>query len=228
MVKDLTAMQLRLLFVYHNVLKSPDAFILKKMANEYRDRFEGFIDFAPIDLNSPQALLLLVLSRTVKNPIEWLATEKFDYDKIYDQLVKGFPNAYRDSERLRMYESVYNLSRSYCVEKIFIWNEVDDVRQRFDLDELLHNDKVEYVVNKDLYQALKDIGDINFVYDWDIDRLYRIMNSKEFDNTFFGIAGYPFNFDKDKPYALKYNMSEKPNIAYYYVHNINETNKYFG
>jgi hypothetical protein len=224
----LTPSTANILFVYDNVLKSPDAFILKKVATEYRDRFEGFIDFSLIDTNTPESLLLHLVRRNEKNPLKWLATQEFDYDKLYNQLHQGFSNMYRDAERLRLYNRLYSLAASYCIEHIYIWNPEYDVRQQFDLDDILHENKVEYVVNPDLGQTILDIGEVNIVYDWDAERVWELVRTDKYDDTFFGIAGYPFNFEKDEPDYLIHRLWERSNIAFYPILNINETNKYCG
>jgi hypothetical protein len=203
-----------LLFVYDNVIKTPDAVILKLAAGKYAKRLEDFMHLELPESTTFDTLTQRLVKRTVKNPIEWLAKKEFDYDKTYNQLKAKSIRLYEDSIYLNSFNSIRIFLKSYCIGKIYIWNDTNDMRQLYDISGLLElkDDKVQYVVSPTLRQAIDSIGNVNVVYDWDIDRVNEIVSTGLYDNILFAVANYPFNFEIDNMNKFKYNLSETENV----------------
>lgn len=212
MYKKLQVETANVVFVYDNVLKSPDPFIIKSIKTKYRENFEDFLDFSLIDtMANDDALSFATLHRKIKNPLEWLAKKEFDYEKFYTKMKKKFKQLYIESPELYQYKTLKTYSRSYCIDKIYIWNPYYDVRQHADLQDILEsNNNIQYVVSENFVDCLDDIGDVNLVYDWDIDRVKTIIDGGNHNHIYFGVAAYPFNLENDE---LKYELSKHDNVG---------------
>ena len=204
-----------LLFVYDNVIKTPDAFILKLASSKYANKLEEFMYLDMPKTTTLETLTDRLIHRAVKNPIEWLAKKEFDYDKIYNQLKEKSVRVYEDSIYLRAFDTIRIFVKSYCIGRIYIWNPSVDKRQLYDLSGLLDgsNDKVQYVAGSNLRQVIDNIGNLNVVYDWDAERIRDIVSTGVYDGILFAVGNYPFNFEPDNPKKLKYGLDEYDNVS---------------
>lgn len=200
------------LFVYDNVLKSPDPFIVNAVKTKYRKDFQDFLDFTLVDtIEDMDALSYAVLSRTVKNPLEWIAKKPFDYDKFCTRLKKKSKSLYFEAMELYQYRTLQVFSRSYCINNIYIWNPYYDIRQHADLQDIIsENQNIQYCVSENLVSCLDEIGDINLVYDWDIDRVKKILDEGNHNHIFFAVAAYPYNLENGN---LKYDLDKHDNVG---------------
>lgn len=211
-----------ILIVYDNVLKSPDPFILKSIRTKYREEFKDFLDIGFLDsLMDDDALFYITMCRNKKNPLEWLAKKPFDYEKFYEKMKKKNVNLYNNSRPLIQYRAFQNFSKAYCIDKVYVWNPYYDKRQHYDINEvLLEHDNVQYCVSENLIDTINEIGNLNIVYDWDIDRIGEIIKADNNPSIFFGIAAYGFNLNNG---ILKNGLSEYPNVGSFPV--IEDTTK---
>jgi hypothetical protein len=162
-------------------------------------------------MQTDDALDYATMLRTKKNPLEWLAKKPFDYDKFYDKLKKKSKKLYFEAFELYQYKTLHAFSHSYCIDKIFIWNPYYDIRQHADLQEILEeNSNVQYCVSDDIVECLDEIGDINLVYDWDIDRVKKIIDGGNHNHIFFAVGAYPFNLEDGR---LKYGLDKVENVG---------------
>jgi hypothetical protein len=76
--------------------------------------------------------------------------------------------------------------------------------------------KVQFVISPTLQQAIDSIGNVHVVYDWDIDRVAKLVDSGVNDDILFTVANYPFNFEEDR--KLKHGMHIKRNVAPFQVY----------
>ena len=218
-----------ILYVYDNVIKSPDAYILKMAGSKYASKLENFMYLDLPNSTTLETLTARLLDRTVKNPIEWLAKKSFDYDKIYNQLKTKSVRCYEDSIYLRSFDAIRAFLKSYCIGNIYIWNDNPDDRQMYDLAGLMDEakGKVQYVTSPDLRKAIDAIGNLNIVYDWDIERVRDIVSTGLYDNILFAVADYPFNFERENPTLLKYKMLDYENVRTFSVDS-NKDLPYYG
>ena len=218
--KRLSLKKADLLFVFDRVLKDPDPFIIMTIVNKYPHKFAKFIDIDLFDTLTMDALSPYIVMRQIENPLEWAAIKEFDYEKNYRYLHDRFKNMYRDSKPLHMVNAVKRFINGYCINNIYIWNEKDDERQRYDICSMFpKTDKIKYVTG-DYANTLKKLKP-NIVYDWSAKRISEVNEYEEFNNIFFGLSNYRFNFEEDGS-TLKYNLNGRANVAFFKVMDINE------
>lgn len=204
----------KVLFVYDHVLKDPDAFILSLIAKHYPTKFKEYVDIVGIRTLDQIALQKQLILRTTEDPLEWVSLKPFDFKANYEYLYKKSKNMYRDSIPLSMYEIVNRFAHSYCINHVYIWNQVEDIRQRYDLLQMLgKNANVEYVTGnyKKVLKKLKP----DVVYDYSAKRVAEVNEYEEFNHIFFGVANYQYNFDPPTTLIplLKYKLSYRKNIS---------------
>lgn len=211
-MKELKIDKANILIVYDNVLKSPDPFIMNSIRRNYRNEFKDFIDLDLLDsLGDEETLFYLTMCRNKKNPLEWLAKRPFDYDKFYNKMKKKSNRLYYDSKPLYQYKAFKSFARTYLIDKIYIWNSYYDKRQHYDINEVLKkNSNVQYCTSENLIDAIDRIGDLNIVYDWDLDRIAPIIKEDNHPEIFFGIAGFGFNKKEGK---LKEGLDQFANVG---------------
>ena len=202
-----------ILFVYENVIKNPDAFILKKIVKDFRSKFEEYMDTNIISTLDITPLTLILIDRNDKNVLRWVSKKEFDYESNYNFLHKQFLNMYNESIMLDGGKILLRFIHSFCIGNIYIWNPVDDKRQRYDIVKNFGGPNVMYITG-DLGACI-DKYKPKLVYDWDADRIYDLVRTNEHKDTLFGIANYGFNFEKDNPYLLKNELFMYPNVTYY-------------
>lgn len=227
---ELSVQSANVLFVYDNVIKTPEAYMLKLAATKYRDKLDEFMHLELPLTSSIPVITQRMVRRTKKNPIEWLAKKEFDYDKLYEELKAKSIKLYEDSVDLKSAGTLKIFTNSYCIGKIYIWNNVYDKRQMYDISGVLDkgHGKVEYVVSPTLQQAIDTIGNLHVVYDWDIDRVYEMVSTGLNEDILFAVANYPFNFNLDNPNVFKYDMANHKNVAPFVVYHDNEEANYYG
>lgn len=202
------------LIVYDNVLKNPDPYILRRLVTTYRDKFKRYIDVETIETISDELLLSLVVNRAKKNVLEQVAITEFDYELNYNILHEKFLDMYQNSIPLQMYQTLINFYKSYCIDHIYVYNPTYDKRQHFDIETVFKDMRnLQYVVG-DMEDVINQIGDINVLYDWDVDRVNDLVSTGLHDDIFFGVAQYPFNFEKDKLH-LKHSLWKMDNVSYF-------------
>lgn len=216
-----------IMFAYNNVLKCPDAYILDRLCKVYHNKYESYINFSNLDTLSPDAMMPFIASRPKKNLLEWLAIKEFNYEKNYDMLFHKWIDMYERSAELNMYKIAKKFVRSYCINNIYIYNPEYDKRQHFDIiNHFSKNQKVQYCTGE-IQDVIDKIGNLNVFYDWDIDRVKKLVDSGVNEDTLIAIATYGFNLD-DNGLDLKYNLSRSSQIATFTPYTYNENSKYFG
>ncbi len=217
---------IRTMFVYDRVLKDPDAFLMKKLASEYTDQFKEYIDTNQLNTLSLEYLTAALIDRDVKNPLEWLAKKPFDYEGNYKFLKDQFKNMYYASIPLYGWTILDRFTRSFASGDIFIWNETDDVRQKYDIVSNFDNPGIKYITG-DYFECINQIHP-NLIYDWDADRVHMLLKDELHEDIFVGVANYEFNFSKEDRVMLKHNLSYRKNIAYYTLYHSGESATFKG
>ena len=77
------------------------------------------------------------------------------------------------------------------IDQIYVWNPYYDKRQHFDINEILKDrSNVQYCVSENLVDTIDRIGDLNIVYDWDLDRIAPIIKSGVISHTNLSTASF--------------------------------------
>lgn len=213
--------KINMLITYDRIIKDPDLFILQVITSKYYDKFKDYIDMDSLLSLDPNALELLLYNRPQVNILEWVSIKEFDYDKNYKFLYNAFKTMYAESKELKIVKNIKNFLMSYYIDRIFVYNEKDDIRQRYDLSLIFGDSRIEYIVGP-MYDILKKFK-IHMVYDWNAKRVSDLVDTEEFNHIFFAIASYGFNFeeieekDKNKIYLpkLKYDLYDRDNVAFF-------------
>ena len=212
---------------YDYIIKNPDIFILRMIAKNFREKFKDYLNMPILTTLEKDAMYPIVVNRTEQNLLKWASIKEFDYDSNYDYLYNKFKNMYFASDMLQMAYAVKSFNVSYCIDKIYLYNEVYDKRQHFDIQNMYGFNKVQYVVG-DFKKVIDKIGDVNIVYDHDAKRVSDVINTGEYDGIMFGVAAYGYNFEPGKPYHLKYDLLEHDNVSSFPVFEITKKSLYKG
>lgn len=216
------------IFSYENIIRCPDTYILKIISSnkKYKNKFKEYIDFGLLETLSPDALILTLLNRKIKNPLEFFSIKEFDYEANYNYLHDKFDDLYMKSYPLNTITVIGRLIKSYCVDKIYIYNERYDKRQHFDICKLYDNNENVIYCSGDLQEIIDNISSLSVVYDWDADRVDNLTKDGLNSEIIFVLADYGFNFVK--PPFLVNNLSERDNVSFFKVLNPTEKNLYKG
>ena len=217
---------IRAMFVYDRVLKDPDAFLLKKVASDFADQFKEYIDINKLNTVTIEYLTGALIDRDKKNPLEWLALKEFDYEENYKFLKDQFKNMYFSSLPLYGWTIVDRFTRSFASGDIYIWNEVDDVRQKYDIVSNFNNPGIKYITG-DFFEAVKEVKP-NILYDWDADRIGTLLQDELNQEIFVGIANYEFNFTRENRLLLKHNLTFRENVAFFVAYHPTKDATYKG
>ena len=174
---------------------------------------------------TPQAMLPYIIGRNKRNILEYLAIKEFDYEKNYKYLHKKFLNMYDQSYRLLPFNSIYKLLRSYCVNKIYVYNEEYDKRQHFDIvDSFGEDDRVIYCTGS-MQAVIDKIPSLKIVYDWKSERVKELTDNNKNSEIIFVLAAYGFNYDGAH---LVDNLEDRLNVSSFDVFFPTEENRYKG
>ena len=224
----LTPTHANVLFVYDGVLRSSDTFILRMLVENYYDKFSPYMDLESIRTLTVDALLPLVIARTVKNPLQWLAIKEFDYEKNYTYLREKFVNMYERSPILKHYQVIESFISSYCIGSIYIWSREYDKRIHYDIASFQQNAKKEIrYVTGDMQKVINTIGDLNIIYDCDADRVYDLLKDGNNTDVFFAVAQYGYNLEKSNQ-RLIHNLWERDNVAGFAPNTVTTESIYMG
>lgn len=220
--------QTSVLFVYENIIRCPDTYIIKKILDnpKYREKYKEYIDIEFISTLTSEALLPYIIGRDKRNILEYFAIKEFDYDRNYMYLHEKFDDLYMKSYPLKPVAIIDRLIKSYCIDKIYIYNDKYDKRQHYDVSMLYNNnDKVIYC-SGNIQNIIDNISKLSVVYDWDSNRINKLTKDGLNSEIIFVLAAYGFNFVDE--YNLVDNLSERDNVSYFQVFSLSEKNMYKG
>jgi hypothetical protein len=202
----------KILIHFDNVIKSGDLFILRTIQHTYAEKFKEFIDLDFLKGIDDDALELLLISRRIVNPLEWLKIKEFNYKKNYDYFKKKYKNMYVSSRRFPMIDDVHAFLKTYFIEQIIFCSEKYDDRIAFEIKSLYgDNKKIIYAGGK--IDAIIDKMEPETVFYPYVDDIIPI--AKKNPQIIFAIPAYGFNFDEEDKFKVKDDKLE--NIGYYSV-----------
>ena len=228
MASILNIQQTSVLFAYENIIRCPDTYILKKITTnkKYREKFKEYILVDLIETMTSDALISVIINRNKRNILEYFAIKEFDYDTNYNYLHEKFDELYLRSYPLETIATINRLINSYCIDKIYIYNEVYDKRQHQDIYMLYGDtDKVIYCTG-DLQKIINSTSRLSVVYDWKSERVDKLTKDNLNSEIIFALANYGFNFAE--PYILVDDLSDRDNISFFNVFSPSEQNLYKG
>lgn len=186
---------------YDGVIKSPVPFILKMLqTSDYEEGYSDMINYNRFKGLDDGQLLGLATRRITKNILEYLATQEFDYEASYQDLILRFPNIYEESKLLSMGNSIHITTQQSFLKHIYIYTEYYDKRVQDDISNTyndLHNityvsgdfkDVISKVPERITSYVLNDIEYINILLD---------MNKLSYTNVLLAKYGYNYKADKD-------------------------------
>lgn len=182
---------------YNEILRDHNTFLLHLIMEtpNLRKQLEPYISFERFECQSDTRIRVLILNRTKKNLLEWLAIKKFDYETNYRKLYEKFPQMFEESPPLDMYIALTSMAKEEFVKRIVIYGERKDIRTMYDIAQTFDkNKKVQYVTGPYL-DAISAVGEIDLFVDSDIDRLSAVMYMPQYYNSTFMIAQYGYNYE---------------------------------
>jgi hypothetical protein len=199
---------------YEDVIKTPYPFLLNKIDTRLREFYEPFIDvdkFKGLDMNN---LLRLCTQRNDRNVFRWLAKKDFDIDGSLKELKDRYFELYKDSELLKIGESVKLMLTQKFTKKIYIYSEVYDIRIHLDIQESFQDMKRVNYITGDFEKVLDKVEGVTSFIVSDFDYVYDIIQKEKADytNILLGNYGYNFIFNEDTN-AMEFRLDHKKLIG---------------
>jgi hypothetical protein len=214
------------LLVYDQVVKSTDTFILRMIIENYYDKFSPYMNLEPLRTCTIDAMIPLVVARTKKNPLEWLAKTEFDYASNYAHLHKRFVNMYDRAPILKHFQVMEKFCLSYCIGSVYVWSPEYDKRIHYDIEPVQSKYSSFQYVTGDMNKVINAIGNLNLIYDYDADRVYDLVKDGYHNDIFFALARYGFNYGED--HKLIHGLSDMGNVGTFYPHKLTTESVYYG
>ena len=186
-----------ILLPYNEILRDHNTFLLHLIMDNphLKSQFEKYISFDRFECQTDERIRVLLMNRTKKNFLEWLAIKKLDYEINYRKLYYKFLYMFEESPLLDMYSTLLNFANEEFVKRIIVYGEKRDKRIMYDIYKtFVNNKKVEYVTGPYL-DVISAIGEINLIIDNDIDRMSAVMYMPEYYTSTFMIAQYGYNYE---------------------------------
>lgn len=212
---------------FDRIIKDPDFFILDEIIRNI-DLYGEYFDLENLKLIPPDVRYGMIISRREKNLFEWLLKKDCDYQTSYDLMYQNEKTLYIESPFLNMANTLLELSKSYLIEEIYIWNEVFDKRQSFEISSMyssLLQKNITYVTGE-YNSVINALPKLRIIFDYDIDRLQPLLESR--DDIIFGLANYGFNYILEEDhYVLKHNGVQYKNLGTFEVYHAKDK-QFFG
>lgn len=184
---------------YSEVMRDPNTFILKFILKKEsaRKQLEPYMNFSRFECQTEAHNHVAMTIRSKKNLFEWLATKKFNYEKVYNQIYDKYPQMFEDSVPLEMYRALSQAIKQEFVDKIYVYSQVHDKRIQYDLAKTFGaTDKLIYA-NGNYLDVIDRIPKVDLFIDNDIDRIAPLFEYPRFNKSTFMIAEYGYNYVKN-------------------------------
>ena len=186
--------------VYDEVLRNSNFFLIKKILDteKLREQFDEYLDLSIFDSQSDDRIKVLILNRTEKNILKWLAKKEFDYDFNLKLLRNKFKTLYEESEPLDMFRALLKMTEEPFLKHIYIYHPEQDRRVMYDIVKSFgekNKTKVTLVTGPYL-DSIEAIGaDINLYIDNDAERIAPLLHMEERRLNAFMVAQYGYNYE---------------------------------
>ena len=216
----------RLLIAYDEVMKLPGLYILRKIRDNYIDKFEPFIRTGLLTEIPDKDLPYLYAARPVINPLEWLKIAEFDYVSNYNNLVSRFKTMYVEMDFTSICDHIEYFLKAFFITGIYFWSPMYDKRIDFDIHSRFADkenfDKIAYVTGP-LDKCIDEMETDMVFYPYVNDNMLALARKNK--HVIFAFPNYGFNL-VDKDY-LKGQTADDDNIGTYPLFQ-NEEPIYFG
>lgn len=188
-----------ILIEYEKVLRNSDQLILYKLVNELYDEFSDVLEMEDIKGMDMDNCLRLCSTSTHYNILEAIAKyDDIDWKQAHLDFFVKYPDIYKVTDKLIMFDHLAKLSTQKFVDKIYIYSRFGDKRVYDDIEENLYTRSInaEFVYG-DLRQLINEgvitpptsfiMGDIEMV------PIIKEVQDKLKDYTEIMVAGYRFN-----------------------------------
>ena len=184
----------KLLIAYNEVIKQPGLYILRKIRDEYMEKFKPYINTELLAEISDKDLPYIYAARNVINPLQWLAITEFDYEANYNSLAKRFKTMYIESEPTTLNQHMTHFLKAFFITDLCFWTEEYDKRVDFDIQSTYNNtdfsEKVKYVTGP-LDGCIRDIHPDVVFYPYITDDMWKL--SRDNKDIVFIYPTYLFN-----------------------------------
>lgn len=192
--------QLTFLISYEQVVKDPNEFILDIILHNdhLKKQFSKYLDLSRLVNNSSEHNRFLLVTRTKKNILEWLAKVPFDYELNYKKLYDKYPQMYRNSTPLSMYNALATALVKPFTSRVYLYHPTKDKRIMYDIAKAFGRcDKITFCSGNYL-DVLNHIGKVDVIIDNDIDRVTPAIENLAYSRGSLYLARYGYNYELDK------------------------------
>jgi len=180
---------------YDNVIRHPSAYLLHKIVNnsDYKE-FDNFIKTEELVDKTINEIAALSNIWATKNPLEYYAKQKFDYNMTYAELFLTDDNVYNNSPLLKFGETLPLILNQQFTKKVFIYSREYDPRIDADIRKQFNaNRKISYV-NGEFIDVVKSVENITtFIID-DISMVQELLDNDIISYKTILLANYGYNY----------------------------------
>ena len=203
-----------LLICYEEIIKQPGLYIVEQIRKNPPESFKDYIDLETLQEVSDKDLPFLYNIRSHYNPLRWLATSTFDWDKEYEKLYNRDKLMYISSPYTDFHEGVEQYLKAFFISKIYFWSRYYDKRIDFDIQSEYnnrdHSDKVEYITGP--LDATIDELEVDMVFYPELnDSIWELI--RENRNIVFAFPSHPFNMANED--TLIGQTSKDENVGFF-------------
>lgn len=182
-----------ILIFYDEIMKNIGLSVLKVINRKYKKQFGPLLN---LDLFKfpDKDLIYLYSARIKKNPLEWIATQEFDYELNYENIRNKFDDLYIFTPPTNFAKKVDKFLDEFSVKKIIFVSEEYDNRIDFDIQHTYHENKnfwkIEYVTGS-MVGILKEYTPDIIFYPYLDENILSL--AKEYPKIVFAFPNYGFN-----------------------------------
>lgn len=211
----------RIFICYHEVIRNPYPYILKKMRDQFRPYYEPFLDFSVIDGMDDDNLLRYCVGREDYNVLQdLLKVDNFDSEGALDDVGKRYVDLYESSDLLPIGRSMRQVMHEKFTEKIYIYTRHYDPRVHADIQELFGNmEKVNYVCGPFMEVIEKLEGITSYFLD-KIDYFEDIFFLEKGSYTTIGVGQFGYNYYMDEEDPENPSLELRVNLSEYLVNEV--------
>ena len=207
----------KLLIAYDEIMKMPGLYVLKKIRDNYVDKFEPFIRTELLSEISDKDLQYIYAARPIYNPLQWLAITEFDYEANYESMLGRFKTMYIETEFTDLASHIEYFLKAFFITDLYFWSPGYDKRIDFDIHSKFSDkenfNKVAYVTGP-IDKCIAELGVDMVFYPYATDDMLKL--AREHKEVIFAFPNYGFNIG-DRDGFVKGQHKDDDNIGIYPV-----------
>lgn len=202
-----------LLVTYDGILRDSNFFILRKILDtpSLKKQIGEYVDLTEIEPLSRERLEYVLLYRTKKNVLEWLAKKEFNYEANLEKLYYKYIEMFEDCRPLEMFTTLYQFTKHRMCRGLYIYSRYYDERIAYDIVKSIGDKNLVHYVTGNYLEVLDKLASkVDLVCDCDADRIYPLADFKDFRGKTLMLAAYGYNYDLvDDKYVVKHDLLER-------------------